>query len=133
MTGLLVSPVVPEAWSPALNFGLSSNKRLSRVNLDEFLFIDDSPLQAPGSCNSTLEGASREHHHKPPRQQNKPIWERDITDTQKRVNSSTTTDSDMIFMRVSMCHHHFTGGKYIDMISQIHLPFRTNPLQKHTI
>lgn len=105
---------VPEPWpaqqkeTPALDFGLSSKELLSRLSLDEFLFINNSPTQSSENCNSTIDFATRQNHHQLPRSQRKSYLQKNIMDTQKEhiPSTSTAVNSNMTSMHLPVCHRH---------------------------
>lgn len=110
MIDVLVSPRVPGPWltlqkeTPVLKSGLSSQELLSRLNLDNFHFIDDSLVQSTGDYNCTLDLVNRQHHQLP-RDQRQLYWQKpEITETQTQCIPSTPTDSDMAPIQVPTCH-----------------------------
>jgi hypothetical protein len=112
MIDTLLSSGVPEPWpaqlkeTSALNFGLSSKELLSHLRIDEFSIINDSPIQSSGICNSSFDIATRQNHHRLPRQQRRSPSQKHIMDKDKRLIPSTKTDPNMTSMHVTMCHRH---------------------------
>lgn len=110
MIDVLVSPGVPgprlaqQKDTPALKSGLSSKELLSRLSLDNFLFINDSLMQFTGDYNFTIDFANRHHQHQLALQRRQLLWQRpEITETQTQCISSTPTNYNMASIHLSTC------------------------------